>query len=297
MLGTRRLQQLAPGEETLAEIFKKCRARAETNHTTKTTYELHKNLKRVLAWLEGRGVYSAKKVTRALIEDYKTARRFATVRGEKKKLGAAAVNRDLASWKKAMKVAVELRCCRKEILDEFVPLREPRPEPNQRGLTRAEIDAFLKAETSEAHRALWRTALGTALRDDELRHMEPSDIRKAEIVVTPKEGWTTKGYRYRTVPVSPATVKAALQFMELRATISLEPKTLWRQIQRTRIAAKIDWRFSMHDFRRAWASHMLKKGFRVEQISRWLGHADVMTTMRYLRLVDPEMPKAKDLPW
>lgn len=29
----------------------------------------------------------------------------------------------------------------------------------------------------------------------------------------------------------------------------------------------------------------------------WLGHADVLTTMRYLRVVDDRHPGAKKLPW
>jgi hypothetical protein len=31
--------------------------------------------------------------------------------------------------------------------------------------------------------------------------------------------------------------------------------------------------------------------------SRWLGYADLMTTMRYLRVVDRELPAASSLPF
>ena len=196
-----------------------------------------------------------------------------------------------------MRVAVELRCCTDDVYAAFVKLREPRPEGNQRGLTEAEVAAFKAAETHPGYLALWTLALGTAMRDDEIRHMEASDIRTAEIIVTPKPGWTTKGYRYRAIPVSPATVAAARAYLAARDTVSADPKTVRRRLQATREAAGIDWHFSMHDFRRAWASHMLKAGHRIERISQWLGHRDVLTTLRYLRLIDPAMPKPDELPW
>ncbi len=69
------------------------------------------------------------------------------------------------------------------------------------------------------------------------------------------EGWTTKGYRHRKIPVGRATLAAA------RALL------------------------------------MLAAGHRIEDISRWLGHANILTTTRYLRVVDERHPGAKRLPW
>ncbi len=290
LLERRRDLDLAPNEVPLAEIVRITRERADTNNTPKTAYEVHLNLRRVLAWLEGRRIFSARRIDLATVEDYKTARRF--------KVSAARVNRELDSWRRAMKVAVELRCAPKDALDLFVKLREPRPEPHQRGLTKAELTRFLRAVTVPGYKALFRTALGSGLRDDELRHMDPGDVRSDRIVVTPKPGWTTKGYRFRTIAVSPATVRAARAYLAARAAgLNFDQKRVWKVMQAACKAAKVR-PFSMHDLRRAWASHLLLSGeASLKQVSKMLGHAELATTERYLRMVEDDMPNPKKLPW
>jgi len=289
LLVSRKVHQLAPNDRALTEVFGECLVRAKTNHTKKTTYEIGLNAERILKWLEARNVVSCRAVNLELVEDYKTSRHTFD------KVSAARVNRELDTWKKAMKVAVDWKVYPKDGLENFVKLREPRPQPHQRGLSKAEITKFLRKE-SEPYRSLFRTVVGTGMRDDEMRHMDETDIQPPVIVVTPKPDWTTKGYRYRAIPVTPQTIKAARAFVKAKPTMSLDPKSLWKRIQRAAEAAGVP-PFSMHDLRRGWASHMLKAGHSLQNISRWLGHADIMTTMRYLRVVDTELPSAKTLPF
>ena len=78
--------------------------------------------------------------------------------------------------------------------------------------------------------------------------------------------------------------------------MNLDQKRIWSIVNDTCEASGVA-HFSMHDLRRAWASHMLDAGVKLERISQWLGHADVVTTMRYLRIVDDTMPDRKKLPW
>lgn len=128
--------------------------------------------------------------------------------------------------------------------------------------------------------------------------MDASDVRKAEIVVTPKPGWSTKGYRYRSITVSPATVKAARAFLAAKPTTNLDKKRVWQRLQEARKSAGIDKHFSLHDLRRAWASHMLSSGaVDIEELSKMLGHADMMTTMRYLRVVSGRKIDPRTLPF
>ena len=42
---------------------------------------------------------------------------------------------------------------------------------------------------------------------------------------------------------------------------------------------------------------MLMAGHRIELISKWLGHADLITTMRYLRIVSEEKVDPRRLPF
>jgi len=290
LLHDRRIQAIAPNDRRLTELFAECYERAKTNNTPKTAYEDHLNNGRVLEWLAARGIYSCKRLKAEIVEDYKTARRF-------DKVSAARINRELASWKKAMRIAVEWRVFTKDVYEWFVPLREPRPQPHQRGLTKKEIGKFLAA-AEEPYRSLFRLVIGTGLRDDEARHLEMSDLdaRKRIITVTPKPGWTTKGYRYRDIPATKQSIEAAKRYIAARPKMSLDPKGVWKRIQAACKLANIP-KCSMHDFRRAWASHMLAAGHKLEHISRWLGHRDIITTMRYLRVVEIDMPKSSSLPF
>src|ERR1043165_2698854 len=54
LLDERRLSRPEPGTHPLADIFDELHARAVTNHTRKTAYEVRLNLQRILEWLEGR---------------------------------------------------------------------------------------------------------------------------------------------------------------------------------------------------------------------------------------------------
>jgi integrase len=287
LLDRRRVQELAPSEESLSSIFRITWERAKVNHTKQTAYGLHVKLAEVLEWLESKRVVAARQVTVSLVEAYKSDHR--------ERWGARSINRYLDAWRKAMKIAVELRCATPDVLACFQKLREPRPVPHQRGLTKQELQRFLR-EVDPRYRDLFRTVLGSGLRDDEIRHLDLADVGKDTLTVTPKPGWTTKGYRYRTIPISADTKNAAVRFLKNKPSLNLQQRCLWKKIDRACVAAEVA-HFSMHDLRRAWASHMLSARHKVQDISRWLGHADVLTTMRYLRVVEDKMPDRKRLPW
>lgn len=290
LLYARRLRAVAPGDRPAAEVFAEHLRRSKTNHTPKTNYEHGLNGRRVQGFMAEREVASFRQVTKELVEDYKTARRFAQA-------SPARINAELNSWKGAAKIAAEWELIPESALRHYVKLREPRPEPHRVGLTKRDLERFMKAEKTPGFRALWRVLIGTGMRDEEVRHMTLSDVRKAEIVVTPKAGWSTKGYRYRSIPASPATVRAAKAFLAARPSLNLDKKNVWVRLQRAAKAAQIGKHFSLHDLRRAWASHMLDAGYKVELISKWLGHADIVTTMRYLRIVTDEKVDPRRLPF
>lgn len=291
LVADRRLREVAPNDRHLSEAFIEHLIRSKTNHTTKTTYEHGLNARRVQRWLDDRGINSFRQISREVIEDYKTARRF-------DKAGPARINAELNTWKGAAKIAVEWRLVPEGALRLYQKLREPRPEPHRIGLTKSDLAALLRAEKHPGFRALLRTVIGCGIRDEEARHLEAGDVRAHEIVVTPKDGWTTKGYRYRSIPVSSATVKAARQWIKLRGSMNIDKKNVWARIQAATKRAGIKKRpVSLHELRRAWASHMLAAGHPIELISKWLGHADLITTMRYLRIVTDVKIDPKRLPF
>jgi integrase len=308
ILQSRRLQAVDPGDRPLAEVFAEHHKRSKTNHARSTAYVQNLNRVRILAWLDGHGIASARHVTAEVVEDYKTSRRFARERkrGEAKGVGAARINSEINTWVQVTRIAIEWGLVDTSALAAFKKLREPRAQPHRTGLTKAELERFLRAEPDAGHRAHFRVIIGSGIRDAEALHMQASDIQPPWLVVTPKPpgaceccpaGWNTKGYRYRSIPISKATAKAARSYVAAKADMQMDSRTIWGRVQDAAKAAGIKKHISLHDFRRAWASHMLLAGHMLQDISRWLGHADVMTTMRYLRVVTDATPDPKSLPF
>jgi integrase len=313
LLDARRLREVDPGDKPIASLFGEHFRRSKTNHSKKTNYEQGRNGRRILAWLESRGIASIRQVTRDVVEDYKTARRFARDRkrldakGELVKgVSAFRINAEINTWIQVTRIGIEWGLVADGALKAFVKLKEPRAQPHRIGLTKAEIERFVAAEEHPGYRAFFRVVIGSGIRDDEARHMSESDIQPPWLIVTPKppgacechpDGWNTKGYRYRSIPISAATAKAARSYVAVKGDISLEAKTVWNRVQAAAKSAKVAKHVSLHDFRRAWASHMLAAGNSLQDISRWLGHADIMTTMRYLRIVTEDVPDPKRLPF
>jgi site-specific recombinase XerD len=75
------------------------------------------------------------------------------------------------------------------------------------------------------------------------------------------------------------------EYISLRGTAALDDRSVWMQLEVARLAAGL-YKFSMHDLRRAWASAVHHNGASLKQVSVWLGHADIATTERYIRVFD-----------
>lgn len=299
LLHRRAAQIAAPKKGELGGIFVECAKRAKVNHTPAYAADVNLRLSRLDRWLDANGVKSPDRVTLGLVEKYKSDER-------ERGITDRTINRYLDTWKKAMKLAVEEGFAPPRVLTYFRKLKEPRVEPHQRGLSLEEIDGFLKCVEDERYYWLLRTVAGSGIRDDEVRHLEPQCVRDAAIVITPlppglcgchSRGWNTKNYRNRTIPASAETVACARLYVEVKHSMNLDAKHVWKIIQAARKAAGHTWHWSMHELRRAWGSHMLASGVKLSDLSRWYGHGDVKTTMRYLRVVEDEMPDPSTLPF
>lgn len=310
LLDRERLRKLAPNARPIAEIFATTRTSSEVANTEKTAYELHRNLLRVLTWLEQRGVVLTSQITKQLVDRYKAYRRGIVDADEMayrkaakideakpiKAVSAARINREIDSWRRAVIEAVEDKIMPPDAPSWFVRLREPRPLPHRPGYSADELSRFIEA-TPPGYRTLFQIALGTGMRDEELRHMKATDLeRKGWIVVTPMGDWSTKGYRHRWIPVLEKTTEACREWIKLRDEVNTDKKKVWKVAQRAAKAANVR-PISLHELRRAWGSHLLAAGNRLEDISRWYGHADIATTMRYLRVISQDHPTDAKLPW
>jgi integrase len=70
---------------------------------------------------------------------------------------------------------------------------------------------------------------------------------------------------------------------------------VWEEVERVRKLASLP-HFSMHDLRRAWASAVHANGASLKQVSVWLGHAEIQTTERYIRVYLDETTGHQYLP-
>ena len=298
---------VAPATEPLGKLFDECERRAEVESTPKTAYEVGLNLRRIARWCLERGLTDAAQINDQVVADYKETRRLAVGERTKQKVGAGRVNRELDAWKRAMKIAVQRKTVPSQALELFAHLREATPAPHQRSLSKKEVKAFLAAVSDDNLRAVFRATIGTAMRDEEVRHLTRDWLKPGVVTVSPQpagtcschqDGWKTKGFRYRDIPVTAGTARALKQVVDARKSGWAIPceRWVWEHIQRACTAAKLT-PFSLHDLRHAGASHWLAAGVDIATISRWLGHRDVLTTQRYLHVVVDESTNRRRLTW
>lgn len=257
-------------------------------HTKKTANSYAHRVSTFVEAMEKKNITRPDQVTFTVMSAY--------VRERSDEVSAATVNRDLTPIRRMFAFAkreghIEKNPFKHEDFEEL-KLREPRPKPNALALSPRQVDAFLaKADemAKPGYATLFRLTAGSAIRIDEVRHYEPGDIdvKRGLLTITPKKDWTTKGYRYRDIPISKKTIEALLAFVALRDKMALDDKAVWNEIQRIRKAAKLP-KFSIHDLRRAWASAMHANGASIKQVSVWLGHCAVQVTERYIRVFETE---------
>jgi site-specific recombinase XerD len=266
-------------------------------HTAKTAASYALRVTMFVEWAEEQRATKTSDVTCALMSKYVRARAGQGA-------GHATINRDVIAVRLMFAFALREGHIVEDPFEHrafrALKLKEPRSKPNTITLSPAQIDSFLDTAStmsSLGYATLFRLTAGSGIRIDEARHVGIADIdrEKKLLTITPKPDWTTKGYRYRDVPVSERTMDAGKTFIRLRDKVAVDDKSVWREVQRICKAANLP-KMSMHDLRRAWASAMHANGASLKQVSVWLGHADIATTERYIRVFASETAGHEYLP-
>jgi integrase len=191
-------------------------------------------------------------------------------------------------------------------VDATETLREEPREPYL--LSNAEYQALLAACAEHAMLRLFVTlAWETGARSGELLQLEwaDSDFERRFITFAndAERGRHTKGRRSRTVPLSEVALSAlrdhAAQFRllaplspyvfkHLRTDREARPgdriESLYRAFKRAGTAAKLQ-TLRPHDLRHAFVTRKLAGGVAAQLVMRYVGHADLATTLRYTHLV------------
>jgi len=173
-------------------------------------------------------------------------------------------------------------------------IAQPKRRPGLPGILSAdEVRRILEHTSNLKHWTIIATFYATALRCNELRNLKVNDIDSDRMVLHVREG---KGGIARDVPLQPMLLeRLRVYFRWRRPTNWLFPskqrqdqpledasiRVLCRQAGRR---ACIGRRVHPHLFRHACATHMLDTGADLRTIQVLLGHGDIRTTAKYLRV-------------
>ena len=266
-------------------------AAAERGFSPHTVAAYARDLGRLAAFAEGRGVRTAALLDLGLLREFLAAER----------------RRGLAPRSQARAAAALRSFGRFLVLERVVPL-SPAAELQARGGVAAlpnapgaeDMRILLDAPPADTplgrrDRAMLELLYGAGLRVSELVRLRPANLDLEANCVR----LLGKGSRERVVPLGrmartrleeyralarPELVRGARARPELfvsRRGAPLSRQMVWKLLKRYARIASLDARLSPHSLRHAFATHLLDGGADLRAVQSMLGHADVATTQIY----------------
>jgi site-specific recombinase XerD len=167
-----------------------------------------------------------------------------------------------------------------------------------------EIDRFFSVIESHRDRAIFRIMYHAGLRASEVGKIEMRDYqpRTDRLMIT-----RLKGSNSGEHPMNRKTIKALKQWLKVRGTLPgvlfasrkhgpISRQSLDELVKRYGTLAGWPTKMShCHTFKHACCTHLLSRGFNVEQVRDWVGHENIQNTMIYARVTNArrdEMGKA-----
>ena len=156
-----------------------------------------------------------------------------------------------------------------------------------------DVTRILDCTANLKHWAIFATFYATGLRCTELRHLKIKDIDSQRMLIHIRIG---KGRIPRDIGLSPVLLqhlriywrwlkpKDWLFPSQLYPDRPLHDKTIRLACHEAAQRAGVTQRVSPHVFRHSCATHLLEAGTDLRTIQVLLGHADIQTTARYLRV-------------
>jgi len=170
-------------------------------------------------------------------------------------------------------------------------------------LTQIEISNILKNTKDIFERVIIYTLYTTGVRISELINIKLEDINAASQTIFIKNG---KGGKGRVVPLSPSLYKILREWWKIGyprkddlkkygkniylfpsqngdAISNMKVRKVWN-LSLSRISPQK--KLGVHTLRRCFATHALEKGVNIFTLSKWMGHSNILSTTRYLRLTN-----------
>ena len=236
----------------------------------------------------------AEAVTRADIDDYKSARSRETSEQHKGRIiTPRTINYEISVLRtffyflaRERGLPIENPCAR------FKALKDPQTKARRRPPTYAQNDLdriFEKCDPYE--RTVFATLLLTGLREEELYFLtwadaDLKDASNASIRVTSKEGFSPKDYEERVIPI-PEELAVMLKKLPRTATWIFPNKNggqtnhLLRRLKEIAEEAEVQ-KATLHKFRHTYATRLLESGTDIVTVQTLMGHSDIETTRQYL---------------
>jgi integrase len=175
------------------------------------------------------------------------------------------------------------------------PAKKKRKKPDLATPKEDEIERFFKGIDSPRDRAIFRLMYHAGLRASEVGLLEMRDYQPKtdRIMVTRLKGSNSGEHALNRKEAK--TLKA---WLKVRGTLPgvlfasrkggpIHRRTLDDLVKRYGAAA--GWPVKMrhcHIFKHACCTHLLSKGFNVEQVRDWVGHENIQNTMIYARVTN-----------
>jgi site-specific recombinase XerD len=177
------------------------------------------------------------------------------------------------------------------IIPQRIPYaRQPRKLPTV--LSAEEVVRFLEAVSSLKARVALTTAYAAGLRVSEVAALKVADIESDRMVMRIENG---KGGKQRYVMLSAPLLGILRSYWRLTRPSPylfpgrtpdkpIEPTVLHAACRSAAAAAGIGKRVSVHVLRHSFATHLLESGTDIRIIQVLLGHENLSTTARYIRV-------------
>ncbi len=185
------------------------------------------------------------------------------------------------------------------------------PEAEQKVLTNAEVEIFLKEARNTNHRffPMWFLALKTGCRSGELMALCWTDIDFETKIISISKQWTnktgfvpTKTQRNRVVPISDDLLKFLKELIlkngsEREFVLPHFPE--WENGEQARITREFCGAIGItsvkfHDLRATFITNLLSRGVPLAQVMAIVGHSQLKTTNCYLRKAGVDVKGATD---
>jgi len=160
---------------------------------------------------------------------------------------------------------------------------------------------LIKSARNLRDKALIMTILSSGLRASEILNLKEDDLYRRSLIVS-----RGKGGKPRVTFIDPLTEKSIREYHHKREVDSvfvftnsfgkpLSRQYLSRMISETALRAGIKKRVSAHTLRHSFATNMLRKGARIEDVQPLMGHSNISTTRLYMHFTNEYLRERYDM--